>query len=60
MALEEVSKLQHDIGRHIAEAEQAMQVNGLSLEQSILQALYKKPPVETPSTPPATPDQAPK
>lgn len=60
MAVEEVSKLQHDIETHIAEAEQAMQANGLSLEQSILQAQYKKPAVETPAMPPTTPGEAPK
>jgi sec-independent protein translocase protein TatB len=60
MAVEEVTKLQHDIEKHVAEAEQAMQENGLSLEQSILQAQYKKPAVEVPATPPATPDETPK
>lgn len=58
MAVEEASKLQHDIEKHIAEAEQAMQANGLSLEQNILQAQYKKPAVETPPTPHATPGEA--
>jgi len=60
MAVEEATKLQHDIEKHIAEAEQAMQANGLSLEQSILQAQYQKPPVEASATPPATPVEAPK
>ena len=57
MAVEEATKLQHDIEKHIAEAEQAMQENGLSLEQSILQAQYKKPATETPATPPAVPGE---
>ncbi|GAB5604722.1 Sec-independent protein translocase protein TatB [Sideroxyarcus sp. TK5] len=60
MAVEEATRLQHDIEKHIAEAEQAMQANGLTLEQSILQAQYKKPDGAAPATPPAAPGETPK
>ncbi len=58
MALEQARQMQHEIEKHVAEAEQAMQANGLSLEQSILQAQYKKPAADTPAAPPAKPDEA--
>ncbi len=57
MALDQARQMQHEIEKHVAEAEQAMQANGLSLEQSILQSQHKKPADETPAAPPATPDE---
>ena len=42
MAVEEASKLQQDIQQHVAEVERAVQENGLTLEQSILQAHHKR------------------
>lgn len=43
MALDQARQMQHEIEQHVAEAEKAMQANGLSLEQSILQSQHKKP-----------------
>lgn len=56
MALEQARQMQHEIEKHVAEAEQAMQANGLSLEQSILQAQHKKQTSETPAATPSTPE----
>jgi sec-independent protein translocase protein TatB len=57
MALEQARQMQHDIEKHVAEAEQAMQENGLSLEQSILQSQHKKPAVDTSAAAPTSPDE---
>jgi sec-independent protein translocase protein TatB len=60
MALEQARQMQGEIEKHVAEAEKAMQENGLSLEQSILQSQYKKPLGAGPVVPHATPGEPPK
>ncbi len=57
MALEQARQMQHEIEKHVAEAEQAMQANGLSLEQSILQSQYKKPKSDAASPSSSLPDE---
>ncbi|MBU1214062.1 MAG: Sec-independent protein translocase protein TatB [Gammaproteobacteria bacterium] len=59
MALDQARKMQHEIEQHVAEAEKAMQANGLSLEQSILQSQYKKPADADSASPPAAPSGEP-
>lgn len=43
MAVEEARKMQDSIRQHVAEAERAMQEDGRTLQQQILQAQYKAP-----------------
>lgn len=58
MALEEARKMQERIRQDVVDVGKTMQETGLTLEQSILQAQYKKAP-ETPESPqaPSSPDK---
>ncbi|MEW5904760.1 MAG: Sec-independent protein translocase protein TatB [Pseudomonadota bacterium] len=47
MALEQARAAQQEIEKHVAEAERAMQANGLSLEQELLQSFHKKQAQQT-------------
>ena len=58
MALDQARQMQHEIEQHVAEAEKAMQANGLSLEQSILQSQHKKPVATDSASAPAAPGES--
>lgn len=57
MAVEEARKMQDSIRQHVAEAERAMQEDGRTLQQQILQSQYRKPPAEDPGPASASPEK---
>ncbi|HXU93315.1 MAG TPA: Sec-independent protein translocase protein TatB [Gallionella sp.] len=59
MAIEEARKLHSNLQQDVAAAGKVVQETGLTLEQSLLQAQYKKAPEVPPSSPsPSLPDKS--